>query len=153
MSSVQKEDFIGTSESCWREQLCFSCFKGQHSFRICPQPRKCTKDGSGSTHNTLLHGAEKSFPRKSDAEKESNGETTTFSVTTATKKKNEVTICLPSVSDVKGLLQITEVELQTSEESERVLVLCDSACSHSWIPSKLARKHDVRRTPTKLTVN
>ena len=38
--------------------------------------------------------------------------------------KNEVTSCLPSVSDVKGLLQKVEVEveLQTSEKSERVLV-------------------------------
>ena len=44
-------------------KLCFSCFNGQHSFRNCPQPRKCTKDGCGSTHNTLLHGAEKIFRR------------------------------------------------------------------------------------------
>ena len=54
---------------------------------------------------------------------------------------------------MKGLLQIAEVELQTSEKSERVLVLCDSACSHSWISSALARKLDVRGTPTKLTVH
>ena len=67
--------------------------------------------------------------------------------------KNEVTSCLLSVSDVKGLLQIAKVELQTSQKSERVLVLCDSACSHSWIPSELASKLDVRGTPTKLTVH
>ena len=137
-------------------KLCFSCFNGQHSFRNCPQPRKCTKDGCGSTHNTLLHGAEKIFPRKSESEKAGNGEATTCSVTTATQRKNEkneVTSCLPSVSDVKGLLQITEVELQTSEKSDKVLVLCDSACSHSWISSELARKLDVHGTPTKLTVH
>ena len=38
---------------------------------------------------------------------------------------------MPSVIDVKGLLQITEVELHFNEQSERILALCDSACSHS----------------------
>ena len=102
---------------------------------------------------TTLCYMEKIFPRKSESEKERNGETTTCSVTTATQKEDEVTSCFPSVSDVKGLLQITEVELQTSEKSERVLVLCDSACSHSWISFELARKLDVRGSPTKLTVH
>ena len=142
-------------------KLCFSCFDGQHAFRNCPQPRKCTRDGCGSTHNTFLHDAEKIFPRKPEPGKDSNGETTggdcngetSCSTATGNPKKNEVTSCLPSVSDVKGLLQIAEVELQTSEKSERVLVLCDSACSHSWISSELASKLDVRGTPTKLTVH
>ena len=133
-------------------KLCFSCFNGQHAFCNCPQPRKCTKDGCGSTHNTLLHGAEKIFPIKYESGKAGNGEATTCSVTTAIQKKDEVTSCLPSISDVKGSLQITEVEVQTSEKSAKVLVLCDSACSHSWISSELANKLDVRDTPTKLTV-
>ena len=59
----------------------------------------------------------------------------------------------PSISDVRGLLQITEVELQSSEKSERVLVLCDSACSLSWSSAELARQLDVRGTQTKLTVH
>ena len=45
-------------------KLCFSCPNGQRSFRNCPQPRKCTKDGCGSTHKTFLHGAEKTFPEE-----------------------------------------------------------------------------------------
>ena len=101
----------------------------------------------------MLHGAEKIFPRKSEPGKAGNSEATTCSVTTAIQKKDEVTSCLPSISDVKGLLQITEVEVQTSEKSAKVLVLCDSACSHSWISSELADKLDVRGTPTKLTVH
>ena len=141
------------AEAHERMKLCFSCFNGQHSFRNCPQPRKCTRDGCGSTHNTFLHGAERIFPRKPEPGKDSNGETTSCSTATGNPKKNEVTSCLPSVSDVKGLLQIAEVELQTSEKSERVLVLCDSACSHSWISSELASKLDVRGTPTKLTAH
>ena len=59
----------------------------------------------------------------------------------------------PSVVDVKGLLQITEVELHSNEQSERVLALCDSSCSHSWISSRLAAKLNAKGTPTKLTVH
>ena len=42
-------------------KLCFSCLKGNHSLRQCPQPRKCNKDGCNSSHNTPLHGAERVF--------------------------------------------------------------------------------------------
>ena len=38
---------------------------------------------------------------------------------------------MPSVADVEGLRQITEVELHSNDHPERVLALCDSACSHS----------------------
>ena len=60
---------------------------------------------------------------------------------------------LPSVTDVKGLLQITEVELHSNENSKKVLALCDSACSHSWISARLARKLKVHGVPTNLTVH
>ena len=44
-------------------RLCFSWFNANHSFRQCPQPCKCTKDARGSSHNTLLHGAERIFTK------------------------------------------------------------------------------------------
>ena len=40
-------------------KLCSSCLKGNHSFRQCPQPRKCNRDDCSSSHKTLLHGAER----------------------------------------------------------------------------------------------
>ena len=69
-------------------KLCFSCLNG-HSFRDCLHPRKCIKDSCGSTHNTLLHGAEDIVTRISKSGKESSGETTTSSVTTATRRKTK----------------------------------------------------------------
>ena len=60
---------------------------------------------------------------------------------------------MPSVSDFKDLLQITEVELESPSCSEKVLVLCDSTCSHSWISKRLADKLQVKGSPTKLTVH
>ena len=46
-------------------KLCFSCLRENHMFRKCPNPRKCGKDGCKSSHNTLLHGAERVYPSKS----------------------------------------------------------------------------------------
>ena len=48
-------------------KLCFSCLNDGHSFRQCPQPRKCTKEGCSSSHNTLLHGDDRIFPQKISA--------------------------------------------------------------------------------------
>ena len=48
-------------------KLWFSCLNEGHSFRQCPQPRKCTKDDCSCSHNTLLHGSDKFFHRKFSA--------------------------------------------------------------------------------------
>ena len=44
------------------DQLCFSCLNGKHSFRTCPNQRKCNRQGCRSTQSILLHGAERIFP-------------------------------------------------------------------------------------------
>ena len=133
-------------------KLCFSCLKGNHSFRQCPQPRKCNKDGCNSSHNTLLHGAERVFQPKTTPKLSSNQATGSRNLKTTVNKAGESSgVC--SVTDVKGLLQITEVEVHTSTTSAKVLALCDSACSHSWISEDLATKLNVKGLPTKLTVH
>ena len=134
-------------------KLCFSCFRANHSFRQCPQPRKCTKEGCESSHNTFLHGAERIFPKKSETPNRKKPETSTCIGTTKTNDHVAESSGMPSVVDVKGLLQISEVEIHSNERSERVLAFCDSACSHSWISSRLADKLTVKGTPTKLTVH
>ena len=45
-------------------KLCFSCLRDKHTFRQCPQSRKCRAEGCNSSHNTLLHGADKVFLTK-----------------------------------------------------------------------------------------
>ena len=37
-------------------KLCFSCLRDKHTFRQCPQPKKCRAEGCNSSRNTLLHG-------------------------------------------------------------------------------------------------
>ena len=46
--------------------------------------------------------------------------------------------------DGNGLLQLTVVEVHTLITSIKVLALCDSACSHSWIFADLATKLNVK---------
>ena len=47
------------------QNLCFACLNGNHSFRQCSRAKKkCPKPECDSTHNVLLHGAEKNIPRK-----------------------------------------------------------------------------------------
>ena len=60
---------------------------------------------------------------------------------------------MPSMTNVKGVLQITEVNLQSSFKTEKVLIPCVFTCSISWISENLARKMEVQGAPLKLTVN
>ena len=113
----------GRAKIVAENKLCFSCLKGNHSFRQCPQPRKCNKNGSNSSHNTLLHGAERVFQPRATPKPSTNQVTGSHSSKTTVNKAGESSgVC--SVSDVKGLLQITEVEVHTSASSVKVLALC-----------------------------
>ena len=49
------------------KKLCFACLNGNHSFRQCSRTKKCPKPECDSTHNVLLHGAKKIFPRKENS--------------------------------------------------------------------------------------
>ena len=134
-------------------KLYFSCFNDNHTFRQCPQPRKSTKDGCGSSHNTYLHGADRIFAKKNTNLNKEKTETSCCIGTSRKNERSDESSGMPSVADVKGLLQVTEVELHSNGKSEKVLALCDSACSHSWISANPATKLNVLGTPTKLTVH
>ena len=57
------------------------------------------------------------------------------------------------MSNVKGLLQVTELQLKSSSgKNTTALVLCDSACSSSWVSSDLENRLCLRGTALKLTV-
>ena len=103
-------------------------------FRQCPSPRKCRKDGCNSSHNTLLHGAEKVFPAKPSTNNNINtlkSNTSTSRPTTGQQQPSKTTT-LSSVTDVKGLLQVTELKLTNSSgTSTTASALCDTARSNS----------------------
>ena len=120
-------------------------------FRQCPSPRKCRKDGCNSSHNTLVHGAERVFPAKSSTTTSILRSRTQVLVGQSTgQQQPSQTTTLSSVTDVKGLLQVTELKLTSSSgTSTTALVLCDTACSNSWVSNSLAARLG---TALKLTV-
>ena len=122
-------------------KLCFSCLREKHMFRQCPNPRKCRKDGSNSTHNTLLQGAEMVHPSESPSNNNiSNSNAGANQSKLPSVQSSSKTTTLLSVSNVKGLLQVTELQLKSSSGKDTTaLVLCDIACSNSWVCNDLAK--------------
>ena len=128
-------------------KLCFSCLQPDHSFRNCSRSLKCSKEGCNSSHNTLLHGADRVFPIR---------ETTQETQKSKTHLKQSVTenaSFSASATGVKGLLQISRLSVSAQERSVNTLALCDSACSHSWISADLSKKLGLTGKPLRLTVS
>ena len=119
-----------------------------------PSPRKCRKDGCNSSHNTLLHGAEKVFPLKPSNNNINNSKSNAGTGRpTIGQQQPSKTTTLSSVTDIKGLLQVTELKLTNSSgTSTTALVLCETACSNSWISDSLAARLGFQGTTLKLTV-
>ena len=58
-----------------------------------------------------------------------------------------------SLSDVKGLLQVKQVELiSPTDEKTKVFALCDPACSHAWISNAAIERHKLKGKSLRLTV-
>ncbi|XP_075250920.1 uncharacterized protein LOC142343117 [Convolutriloba macropyga] len=129
----------------------------------CPNPRKCKQPGCASTHNILLHGSERIFTKNNAKKPSETKNVTDPPQSTSLVTLNSENICtpnqdgnsssFPAVSDVKGLLQVKEVQLKgpTAKET-KVLALCDPACSHSWIAASAAARLNLKGSPLKLTV-
>ena len=122
-------------------------------FRQCPNPRKCRKEGCNSSHITLLHGAEKVYPSKSPSNNNSNSNAGANQSTLSSVQSSSKTTTLSSVSNVKDLLQVTELQLKCSSGKDTTaLVLCDTACGNSWVSNDLANRLGLHGTALKLTV-
>ena len=138
------------------KQSSVSRLRDKHMFRQCPSPRKCKKDGCNSSHNTLLHGAESVFPAKPSTNNNINTSKSNIGTSRSStgQQQPSKTTTLSSVTDVKGLLQVTELKLTNSSgTSTTALVLCDTACSNSWMSDSLGARLGLQGTALKLTVN
>ena len=57
------------------------------------------------------------------------------------------------MTDVKGLFQVTELERTTSSgTSTTAVVLCDTACSNSWLSDGLTDRLGLQGTTLNLTI-
>ena len=118
-------------------------------------------EGCRSSHNTILHGVERVSPISTETRsnvvtltKVNSTKTSSNTVENAKSMGATSSSGLTSITDVKGLLQVLDVDLlSTSDVRTRALVLSDTACSHSWISSELASCLQLKGTPLKLNVN
>ena len=93
------------------QKLCFSCLKGNHTFRKCQKARKCPKQDCESTHNVLLHGAEKVFPPK-EADRSPSTQTNTN-----TTSANNAACVKPCEGTAKVILPVALVDVSSGSEN------------------------------------
>ena len=136
-------------------KLCFSCLRDKHMFRQCTSARKCGKDGCNSSHNTVLHGGERVSPAKPSKNNNINTSKSNAGTSRPTTGQQQPsrTTTLSSVTDVKGLLQVMVLKLTNSSgKKTTAFVLCDTACSISWLSDSLAARLGLQNIALKLTV-
>ena len=124
-------------------------------FRQCKSPRECRKNGCNNSHNTLIHGAERVFSAKTSTNNNINTSKSNAGINRPTTGQQQPsrTTTLSSVTDVKGLLLVTELNLPNSSgNNTTALVLCDTPCINSWVSNILAARLSLQGTALKLTV-
>ena len=107
-----------------------------------------------------MHGPERVFSNASKTPRASNApddkpkvtpNTTSLAAVEKDSTSNQTpktSAGLPSVTDIKGLLQVKTIEVVSgSGESCKVLALIDSACSHSLMSIRLANRMSLKASP------
>ena len=114
-----------------------------------------------STHNVLLHGAEKFFSVRS-ANKElnnSNNASHSNSNSTAPPNRNEPqtsssnVVGLPSCKKRTGLLPVLQLEISSHTDVTTALVMCDYCFIHSWVSAGLAQRLNLTGQKLDILVN
>ena len=144
-----------------QNRLCFACFQPDHKFRNCPKARKCTKPGCDSTHNVLLHGAEKIFSVRSASKELSNSNNPSHSNSNSTAPPNRNkpqtsssnVAGSPSYKKLTGLLPLLQLEISSPTDMTTDLVMCDSCCTYSWVSAGLAQRLNLTGQKLDILVN
>ena len=104
------------------------------------RPRQCGKEGRTSSHNTLLQDAERISQPKPATKQQSSYDKSCVEASNESRNREVDSSELSFLTDVKDSLKIAEVEVYSTDCFQHVLFLCDSACSHSWISEKVAKR-------------
>ena len=112
------------------QKLCFSYLQSNHSFRNCSKARKCPKLDYESTHNVLLHGAEKIFPAENTKNTPASGNANTKHVS-----NNAAVGDIHSQESTKCLLPVASLAVSSDATITNALALCDSVRrTHGYPP-------------------
>ena len=134
------------------QKFCFACLNNNISFRQCSRSKKCPKPECDSTHNVLLHRAERKFPRKENS-KVSNKAGTNKSKETTNTSSHATVSDVHDIESSKGLLPISTLGVSSDVTSLLTLVLCDSASTHSWVSSSLVNRLGLLGEPVNLSIS
>ena len=138
---------------CAENKLCFSCFQGNHIFRKCPKPKTCPKPQCKSTHNVLLHCAERVFPTNNQTGYAPHTTAANPAVQTPFRPTTQNNTCGTSLMNLKGLMPLINLTLSLNDSETTALVLCATTCSHSCISLQLDRRLNLTGRKIVLTVN
>ena len=130
------------------QKFCFACLQSNHKLCNCSKARKCHKPDCESTHNLLLHGAEKNFPPKDTKSSPASGNANTNHVST-----NAAVGDIHSQESTKVLLPVASLAVSWDATITTALALCDSASTHSWVSADLVKRLHLVGTPVNLTIN
>ena len=130
------------------QKLCFACLQSNHSLRNCSKARKCPKQNCESTHNDLLHGAEKNSPPKDIESSPASGNANTKHVST-----NAAVGDIHSQGSTTGLLPVALLAVSSDATITNALALCDSASTHSWVSADLVKCLRLIGNPVNLAIN
>ena len=108
----------------------------------------CPKTDCESTHNVLLHGAEKTFPPKDTKSSAASGNTNAKHVST-----NAAVGDIHSQESTKGLLPVASLTVSSDAAITNALALCDSASTHLWVSADFVKRLHLVGTPVNLTIN
>ena len=122
-------------------------------FRKCPKPKSCPKPQCKSTHNVLLHGAERFFPTVNQSGYAPHTTAANPAVQTPFRPTTQNNTCGTSLMNLKGLMPLINLTLSSNDSETTALVLCDTASSHSCISPELARRLNLTGRKIDLTVN
>ena len=129
------------AETAKENNQCFSCLNGEHQSRSCPRGFKCGVDGCASTtHNRLLHGAGKVFPRKQSSGNlaTANGHSLASPSQVNSHSSSNTAVAHTLVAHTKGLLQIAEVRVRGPLQTLTTFALFDSGSTNSWCDNAFA---------------
>ena len=129
------------------QKLCFACLIGHHSFRQSSRAKKCPRPECNSSHNVLLHGAERLFPRKENSNVSNKAGTNQSKENTNTSTHAADS----DVHDIESSEGLLPIGVSSDVTSLLTLVLRDSASTHSWVSSSLVKRLVLSGEPVNLS--
>ena len=134
LQNVQRKSPDDRAEAAKETMLCFSCLKGGHRSRECPESKVCGVDNCKKKHHKLLHHSKRVYNNPENSSQH-------LGIASHTRHSSRV------------LLQVVPVILQGPAKSCGIYVMFDLGSTCSLIQSSLADKLGLDGPEERMTLN